>query len=76
MIKILFAVALIVGGAWLVHSGWTRRDSLVGKADSTLAKLGQKIDGESRVPEHVWYLAGGGALVLVGAGLLFAGKKS
>lgn len=73
--KALLAVILVVVGVWLIHSGWTRRQSLTGKAEATWAELGKKWDGESRLPEHYWQLGGGAVLALVGVGLLFAKRK-
>ena len=74
--KSLLGLVLICVGVWLVHSGWPRRASLVGKTQNAVARLGQAIDGETRMPEHRWYIVGGCVLGLAGVGLLFAGRKS
>ncbi len=73
--KIIVGLLLIVAGVWLFHTGWLMRDSLKGKTQSTLAGLARKFDGETRVPEHSWYMIAGGTCVLAGAGVVFAGRK-
>ena len=73
--KTLLALALICVGVWLFHDGWTMRASLKGKTQSALAGLARRVDGETRVPEHSWYLIAGSVCVLAGAGVLFAGRK-
>ena len=70
------AVILIGAGSWLVYTGWAQRQSLAGKADTKLAEIGRKIDGETRVPENAWYLAGGGVSVLAGVALLLDRKRA
>ena len=73
--KTLFAILLIVAGVWLFNDGWRMRVSLKGKTQSALAGLARRVDGETRVPEHGWYMIAGGVCVLAGAGVLFAGQK-
>jgi LPXTG-motif cell wall-anchored protein len=73
--KTLIAILLIVAGVWLFNDGWQRRASLKGKTQSALADLARRVDGDTRVPEHNWYMIAGGVCVLAGAGVLFAGKK-
>jgi len=73
--KTLVALLLICTGVWLFHTGWLRRDSLSGKTQSTLAGWARHLDGETRVPEHSWYMIAGGVSVLAGVGVLYAGQK-
>jgi hypothetical protein len=73
--KTLFAILLIVAGVWLFNEGWRMRASLKGKTQSAFAGLARRVDGETRVPEHSWYMIAGSVGVLAGAGVLFAGRK-
>jgi hypothetical protein len=73
--RTFFALCFLCVGVWTIHSGWSKKQSLAGKTEATIAQIGRHIDGESRVPEHIWYLAGGTVLGLAGLGLLFAGGK-
>jgi hypothetical protein len=73
--KTLIALLLICAGVWLFHTGWLRRDSLKGKTQSALADVARRFDGETRVPEHRWYMIAGGVSVLAGIGVLYAGQK-
>jgi hypothetical protein len=60
---------LVVVGGILIFQGWSRKDSLAGDVAEMRAKVANKVDGGTRVPKHVYYLAGGVALGVVGAGL-------
>ena len=51
------------------------RASLKGKTQSALADVARRFDGDTRVPEHNWYMIAGGVCVLAGAGVLFARRK-
>lgn len=73
--KTLIAVLLICTGVWFFHTGWMKRASLKGKTQSTFADVARRFDGETRVPEHSWYLVAGGVSVLAGVGVLYAGRK-
>jgi len=59
---------ILVGGA-LIYQGISRKDSLVGGAAEFGKKIANKVDGGSRIPQHVIYIAGGVVLALAGAGL-------
>jgi len=63
----LVSLAALVAGCWLVYMGHDRQESLAGRADSSLAKLGDKLDGDSHIPTHVKYYAAGAVLVAAGA---------
>jgi hypothetical protein len=69
MIRIL-GVVLVIVGAWLLYTGYSRGRSLAGKTRSNIAQLKNEIDGKARVPDHVWYYVGGGLVVLVGGALV------
>jgi Protein of unknown function (DUF3185) len=66
MSKLLSAVALAVG-IWLIYLGYERQQSIAGKTDSTLASIGQRIDGEGHTPTHIIYYASGAVLTVAGA---------
>jgi len=67
----LLSLAALVAGIWLIYAGRERQDSLAGKADASLSKLGEKIDGADHTPAHVKYYAAGAVLLVGGAlGLL------
>ena len=73
--KTLVAILLIVAGVWIFDEGWRMRTSLKGRTQSALVGLARHVDGETRVPEHGWYMIAGCAGVLAGAGVLFAGRN-
>ena len=66
MSKILSAAAL-VAGICLIYMGYERQNSLAGKADDSLSRLGRKIDGADHTPTHVKYYVGGAVLLVGGA---------
>lgn len=72
--KTLVALLLIGAGVWIFHTGWMQRSSLKGKAQAALASAVRRLDGETRVPEHSWYMIAGGVSVLAGIGLVYAGR--
>lgn len=74
MKKFILPLVLIGGGIALIVFGTRRADSVTGIANEVGAKLANKWDGQVRQPEHVWYYAGGGALIL--AGVVAALRKS
>jgi len=69
MKKSIGLLLIIVGGV-LFYQGFARKDSLVGGAAEFGNKIANKVDGGTRVPQHVVYLAGGVVLALAGAGLV------
>jgi len=64
--KILISLAALACGGWLLYLGYERQQSLAGKADSSLSRLGQKIDGGDHTPTHVKYFIAGAVLVAGG----------
>ncbi len=69
LMKTLAGIILIIAGIVLFFQGLNRRDSLVGHASSAGTSIANSVDGGARQPKHVWYMVGGGALVLVGIGV-------
>ena len=72
----IIGIILIVVGGFLIYKGVSRKDSLAGEASETTARIANKIDGGGRVPEHYYYLIGGGILAAVGIGATLRGGKS
>ena len=67
--KIIIALALIVGGSALFYQGVNRKDSLAGRASDAGTKIANAVDGGARTPRHVVYMVVGGLLVVVGIGV-------
>jgi hypothetical protein len=65
--KTFLCLVAILGGGWLLYLGYERQQSLAGKADSSLAKLGQSIDGADHMPTHAKYFIAGAVLLAGGA---------
>ncbi|MET0262974.1 MAG: DUF3185 family protein [Rariglobus sp.] len=72
----IIGIILIVVGGFLIYKGVVRKDSLAGEAAETGTKIANKIDGGARVPEHYYYLIGGGILAAVGIGATVRGGKN
>ncbi len=64
---------LVLAGVLLVYNGIQQRESAVGKTESVLADLANRLDGGLRTPEHGKFIAGGAACIV--AGLYFALRK-
>jgi threonine/homoserine/homoserine lactone efflux protein len=62
----LFSILALAGGIWLIHMGYERQESLAGRTDNTLSKLGQKIDGDGHLTTHMKYYIAGTVLVIGG----------
>lgn len=75
MNKILGLVLLLIGGA-LIYQGSSRQDSLMGAAAEVGTDVANAVDGGARIPEHYYYLIGGGVLAAIGLGALVRGSKS
>ncbi|MBL9207261.1 MAG: DUF3185 family protein [Opitutaceae bacterium] len=72
----LLGIVLIAVGGYLFYVGWQRKESLAGGAAELSAKVANKVDGGARLPEHLFYLVGGGVLALVGVGLALKRSSS
>ncbi len=72
--KKLVAILLAVVGAVMIYQGVARRNSLVGEAATMGTKVANKFDGGARTPEHVFYIAGGALLVVVGVVIALRGR--
>jgi hypothetical protein len=75
MNKIIGLVLLIVGGA-LLYQGLSRKDSVAGAASEVGTDVANAVDGGGRVPEHIYYIIGGGVVAAVGVGLMLRGRKA
>jgi len=73
MSKIIGIILILVGG-FLIYKGVLRKDSLAGGLAETGTEVANKVDGGTRVPEHYYYLIGGGILVAVGIGATMGRK--
>jgi hypothetical protein len=65
--KSILSLLAVIGGLWLLYLGHERQQSLAGKADSSLSKLGQSVDGGDHTPTHVKYYFAGAVLLAGGA---------
>jgi hypothetical protein len=61
------SIAALVGGVCLIYMGHQRQESLAGKADIALARIGRSLDGGEHATTHLKYYAAGAALVIGGA---------
>lgn len=68
--KTIIGIVLIIAGIALFFQGLNRKDSLVGRASEAGTRIANSVDGGTRTPKHVGYMVGGGALVLVGIGVI------
>ncbi|MFA6961076.1 MAG: DUF3185 family protein [Opitutaceae bacterium] len=76
MNKIIGIILILVGG-YLVYHGLARKDSIAGTAAKVGADVANAVDGGGRVPNHIYYIIGGGVLAAVGIGaVLRGGSKS
>jgi drug/metabolite transporter (DMT)-like permease len=62
----LFSLAALVAGVWLIAMGYQRQNSLAGRADDTISKIGVAVDGNGHATTQTKYYAAGAALALVG----------
>jgi hypothetical protein len=70
----LLALVLLIGGSWLIYTGHSQAESLLGRTKSGLVSLQNDIDGKGRVPQPYLYYSGGAVLLLAGTALLFRRK--
>ncbi len=64
--KGIFALALITLGGVLLYLGTKRQESVAGTAQALGHEVATAVDGKTRITDHTLYIAGGGALILVG----------
>jgi uncharacterized membrane protein YdcZ (DUF606 family) len=67
----IIGIVLLVLGVVLLVQGFNRKDSLAGHVATTADNVANSVDGGTRTPEHVGYIAGGGVLIVLGAVLTF-----
>jgi hypothetical protein len=67
--KRLIGIILIIVGAYLFFMGVSRRNSFAGRVDTATANVSNSVDasGGTSTPTHVFYMIGGGVLVVIGA---------
>lgn len=63
----LISLVALVAGIWLVGMGHERQESIAGKADDSISKLGQKIDGGDHMTAQTKYYVAGAVLLVGGA---------
>lgn len=63
----IIALAALVAGAWLIYTGYERGQSLAGKTEDSLSKLGQRIDGGDHMTDQTKYYIAGSVLLAGGA---------
>lgn len=68
--KNILGIILIIAGAVVFYQGLNRKDSLAGQAAAAGTSLANAVDGGARQPRHVVTMIIGGALVVVGIGVL------
>jgi hypothetical protein len=68
--KTIIGLVLIIAGIAVFFQGLNRKDSLAGHAATAGTSIANSIDGGARTPQHVAYMVGGGALVLVGIAVM------
>lgn len=66
----IIALLLLAAGLAVAVMGYRRSESVAGVSDRVGTKIANTWDGKVRQPEHVWYYAAGGVLLLAG-GVLF-----
>jgi hypothetical protein len=67
--KRLLGIILMIVGAYLFFMGVSRRNSFAGHVDTAAANVANSVDasGGTSTPTHIFYLVGGGVLVVIGA---------
>lgn len=68
--KTILGIILIVAGIAVFIQGLNRKDSIAGEAAEIGTNIANAVDGGARQPDHIVYMVVGGALVVVGAGVL------
>jgi len=63
----LLSVLAIAAGLALVYAGYVRQNSLAGRTDASLSRLGERLDGAQHAPTHVKYYAAGALLLAAGS---------
>jgi hypothetical protein len=68
--KTIIGIILIAAGIFVFAQGLNRKDSVAGHLDNAGNAIANTFDGGTRTSQHVWMMVGGGALVLIGAGVI------
>jgi hypothetical protein len=69
--KKLIALLLLCAGVVVAALGYRRSESVAGVSDAVGTKIANTWDGKVRQPDHVWYYAAAGVLMLTGGVLWF-----
>ncbi len=76
MTRILGIILIVIGG-YLVAMGVSRKNSLVGQASTAATDVSNSVNGgTSEPPKHVFYIAGGAVLIVVGAVVTARGGRA
>ncbi|HVW22613.1 MAG TPA: DUF3185 family protein [Opitutaceae bacterium] len=67
----ILGIILLIAGVVLLVQGFNRKNSVAGHVATTADNVANSVDGGSRTPEHVGWIAGGGVLIVIGAALTF-----
>jgi hypothetical protein len=73
--KTILGIILIVAGIALFVQGLNRKDTVAGALDRAGTSIANTVDGGARTTKHMGYMVGGGALVLVGIGVMASGRR-
>jgi hypothetical protein len=76
LFQLLFALAALFAGFWLLYAGYGRGVSLAGKTQTGFLQLKTGLDGKTRLPRHHLQYAGGLALIIGSTWWLMKGAKS
>jgi hypothetical protein len=67
----ILGIIIVLVGVYLLSVGISRRNSFVGHVDTAAANVANSVNGNTSEPTHVFYLVGGGLLILAGAAIGF-----
>jgi putative methionine-R-sulfoxide reductase with GAF domain len=67
----ILGIIIVLAGVYLLSVGISRRNSFVGHVDTAASNVANSVNGNTSEPTHVFYLVGGGLLIVVGAGVVF-----
>lgn len=68
--KTIIGIILIAAGIFVFAQGLNRKDTVAGQLDKAGNSIANSFDGGGRTSKHVVMMVAGGALVLVGAGVI------
>lgn len=71
----LIGIILVLIGGFLVYQGVERKDSVAGAMSEAGSDIANAVDGKGRIPEHYYYIIGGGVVAVAGLGVALRGSK-